>query len=78
MHGALWVNLWVGSNRSGLRAENGKLLAERMRFEPKIGPLDLLWFNDRGPAQGIAYADARSRVEHRDELMAPLRPIFET
>ena len=24
------------------------------------------------------YADARSRVEHRDELMAGLRPIFET
>jgi crotonobetainyl-CoA:carnitine CoA-transferase CaiB-like acyl-CoA transferase len=28
--------------------------------------------------QDPRYADARSRVEHRDELMAMLRPIFET
>jgi len=56
--------------RDGYMSVNARRDAHFQRFAKLIGKDE--WLEDP------RYADARSRVKHRDELMAALRPIFET
>src|SRR6185295_19103771 len=56
--------------RDGYMSVNARRDAHFKRLAPLLGRDE--WLADP------RYADARSRVKHRDELMAALRPIFET
>jgi crotonobetainyl-CoA:carnitine CoA-transferase CaiB-like acyl-CoA transferase len=56
--------------RDGYMSVNARRDEHFRRLAKLIGKDE--WLEDR------RYADARSRVKHRDELMAVLRPVFET